>query len=99
MSLVKDMKMTEKQMKHMAVAILDGLKEQKVVEFKESEGAVLERAIAIIRADYAREAQLDREVNAMMDQLEKQNTGEPFQRYIMFPMLKKRLAKEKKIIL
>ncbi|MBX3022601.1 MAG: DUF507 family protein [Bdellovibrionales bacterium] len=93
------MKMTDKQMKRMAVAILNGLKNQKVIEFKEKEETVLERATAIIRADYEREAQLDREVNAMMDQLERQNTGETFQRFKMFPMLKKRLAKEKKIIL
>lgn len=99
MSLVKDMKVTEKQMKRMAEAIFKGLKAQKVIEFKEKEETVLERAIAYIRADYQREAELDREVNAMMDQLERQNTGEPFQRFKMFPMLKKRLAKEKKIIL
>ena len=43
-------------------------------------------------------SELDAEVNRMMDDLEKQSSGE-FQRYKMFPMLKKRLAKEKKIIL
>jgi hypothetical protein len=98
MSLVKGMKISEKQMKRMAEAILKGLKEQKVVQFKEKEDAVLERASALIRADFHREAELDREVNRMMDDLERQNQGE-FQRYKMFPMLKRRLAKEKGIIL
>jgi hypothetical protein len=92
------MKMTEKQMKRMAEAMLHGMKAQKLITFKEKEDVVLERATAIIRADYAREAELDREVNKMMDDLERQNPGE-FQRFKMFPMLKKRLAKEKKIIL
>ena len=98
MSLVKGMKVTEKQMKRMAEAILRGLKEQKVIQFKEKEDVVVERAAAMIRADYQRERELDQEVNRMMDDLERQNPGE-FQRYKMFPMLKKRLAKEKGIIL
>ncbi len=99
MSLVKGMKISEKQMKRMAVAILKGLKEQNAIEqFKEKEEVVLERAFAIIKSDFEREAELDREVNRMMDDLERQNPGE-FQRFKMFPMLKRRLAKEKGIIL
>lgn len=82
----------------MADAILRGLKAQNVIQFKEKEEVVLERAAAIIRSDYNREAELDREVNKMMDDLERQNPGE-FQRFKMFPLLKKRLAKEKGIIL
>jgi hypothetical protein len=85
-------------MKRMAEAIFKGLKEQQVITFKEKEEVVLERAVAIIKGDYFREAELDREVNRMMDDLERQNPGE-FQRYKMFPMLKKRLAKEKGIVL
>lgn len=92
------MKVSEKQMKRMAEAIFKGLKEQKVVVFKEKEDAVLERATSIIRMDFQREQELNNEVNRMMDDLERQNPGE-FQRYKMFPMLKKRLAKEKGIVL
>ena len=83
----------------MVTAIFKGLKEQNAIEqFKEKEELVIERAFAIIKADFDREAELDREVNRMMDDLERQNPGE-FQRFKMFPMLKKRLAKEKGIIL
>jgi hypothetical protein len=92
------MKMTDKQMKRMAEAILNGLKKQNVIQFKEKEDVVAERAAAIIRADFEREAELDREVNRMMDDLERQNPG-AFQRFKMFPMLKRRLAKEKGIVL
>jgi hypothetical protein len=98
MSLVKGMKISEKQMKRMADAIIQSLKEQKVIQFKEKEEMVRERATALIRSDFAREAELDREVNRMMDDLERQNPGE-FQRFKMFPMLKRRLAKEKGIVL
>lgn len=97
-TLVKVMKISDKQMQRMAKAILNGLKEQKVIVFKEKEEIVQERATSLIRGDFEREAQLDKEVNRMMDDLEKQNPGE-FQRYKMFPLLKKRLAKEKGIIL
>lgn len=97
-SLVKGMKMTEKTMRRIAQAILDGLKAQKVVQFKEKEDVVLERAAAIVKSDFIREAELDQEVNRMMDDLERQNPG-GFQRYKMFPLLKKRLAKEKGIVL
>jgi hypothetical protein len=93
------MKITEKQMRRMAGAIMKGLKEQKVIEqFKEKEEDVLERAFEIIRADFAREHALDQEVHKMMDDLERQNPN-GFERYKMFPMLKKRLAKEKGIVL
>ncbi len=98
MSLVKGMKVSDKQIKRMAEAILKGLKNQNVIQFKEKEETVLERAAAIIRGDFNREAELDQEVNRMMDELERQNPG-GFQRYKMFPMLKRRLAKEKGIIL
>ena len=90
--------MNDRQLYRIAEALLRGLKNQKVITFKEKEDVVVKRAIEIIRADFNREAELDSEVNRMMDDLEKQNPGE-FQRYKMFPMLKKRLAKEKKIIL
>lgn len=92
------MKVTEKQFKAMASAILESLKKHNMITFKEKEEVVLQRAIALVRGDFEREAQLDIEVNRMMDDLEKQNPGE-FQRFKMFPMLKKRLAKEKGIIL
>ena len=93
------MKISESQMKRMATAIMNGLKQQQVIEqFKEKEETVLQRAIEIIKADFARESALDQEVHKMMDDLERQNPN-GFERYKMFPMLKKRLAKEKGIVL
>ena len=98
MPLVKAMKMTEKQMGRMAKAILNGLKTNQVIEFKVTEEKVLARATAIIAANFAAEGDLDKEVHRMMDDLERKGSGE-FQRYKMFPMLKKRLAKEKGFVL
>ena len=90
--------MNDKLIKKMVDAIFLSMKEQKVIQFKEKEETVSQAAGAIIRGDFQREQQLDMEVNKMMDDLERQNPG-AFQRFKMFPMLKKRLAKEKGIIL
>jgi hypothetical protein len=96
--LVKDMKISDKLIERIVRAVFRELKEQEVVTFKEKEDKVFRRAVDLIANEYQREAQLDAEVHKMMDDLERQNHGE-FQRFKMFPLLKKRLAKEKGIIL
>ena len=90
--------MTDKQIDRMVTLILRELKEQNLMTYKGKEGDVHSRGIAIVKQNFADEAELDGEVNAMMDDLERKNPGE-FQRYKMFPLLKKRLAKEKGFIL
>ncbi len=78
--------------------IFDELKNQNAIEFKESEEKVFKVAVQYVQNDFAKEAALDIEVNKMMDQLEKKNPGQ-FERYKMFPLLKKRMAQEKGIVL
>lgn len=90
--------MTSLQIERIAKKIFAELKSQNLVEFKTPEDKVFRRAVEIIKADFDREAALDREVNLMLDDLERKNPGE-FQRFKMFPLLKKRLAKEKGIVL
>ncbi len=92
------MKVSDKLINRLVQAVFKDLKEQNTITFKEKEDKAVQKACAIIRNEYARESQLDQDVNKMMDDLERQNSGE-FQRYKMFPLLKKRLAKEKGIIL
>lgn len=92
------MRLTEKHIKRLSQLILKELETAKVIEYKSSTQQVLDRVHQIIKADYQREAQLDQDVVRMMDDLERQNPGS-FERYKMFPMLKKRLAKERGIIL
>lgn len=92
------MKITDKQIQRMVGMVLNELEAQKIITYKAKPHDVAARAAQLVRADYQRESELDMEVNRMMDDLERQNPGE-FQRYKMFPLLKKRLAKEKGIIL
>ncbi len=90
--------MTDKQIQRMVKLVFDELKEHNVITFKDKEAVVFDRAMALVKNDFLHEKDLDEEVNKMMDDLERQNPGS-FQRYKMFPLLKKRLAKEKGIVL
>lgn len=92
------MKLTPLQMQKLVEKVFEAWKQNNVIVFKEDEKKVFARALEVIKADYQRETDLDREVNQMLDQLEKSNSGE-FQRYKMYPILKQKLAKERKIIL
>ena len=92
------MKISDGQIKRIVHLIFKGLKEGQLVHFKEKEEKVFLRAVSIIKKDFNRELELDQEVHTMMDQLEIENPGS-FQRYKMFPILKKKLAEKKGIIL
>ena len=71
-------------------------KEKEIIVHKEAE--TLRNHIShLITQNFEQETELDREVQAFMDDLEKQ--GHSFERYKMFPLLKKKLAKQKGIIL
>lgn len=91
-------KLTEKQIDRMVKMIFDNLKAHRMVTFKEPEEKVFRRAVELVKADFDREKALDQEVLKMMDELEAQNP-EGFQRYKMFPLLKRKLAEQKGIVL
>lgn len=92
------MKLNDKVLQRLVQYVFRELKSSQTIIFKEKEEKVAARALEILRAEIRKESDLDAEVNRMMDDLERQSPGE-FQRYKMFPLLKKRLAKERGIIL
>lgn len=92
------MKMTPAQLESIAQKVLQQWKQDKLITFKVDEKKVFTRMVEILKADYQKELDLERDVQKMLDQLEKSNPGE-FQRYKMYPLIKKQLAKEKKVIL
>lgn len=92
------MKLTPGQMQALAHKVLNHWKKQNLVTFKVDEGVVLNRLMDVMKAEIQKEIDLDRDVNQMLDQLERTNSGE-FQRFKMYPILKQKLAKEKKVIL
>ena len=85
-------------MQKLVEKIFEQWKKQNVIIFKDDEKKVFARALESVRQEYQKEADLDYEVNKMLDQLERTNSGE-FERYKMYPILKKKLAKERKVIL
>ena len=97
-SFSQHMKLSERQIQRLVHMVLHELEVGKAITFKAKPHEVAARGTQIIKADYQREAGLDQDVQKMMDDLERQNPGS-FERYKMFPLLKKRLAKEKGIIL
>ena len=70
----------------------------KALELKADQKEILSCIHSLISQDLNREKELELEVNTMLDELEKSHTGQ-FERYKMFPLLKKKLAKQKGIIL
>ena len=60
--------------------------------------AIREAVHGILNQDLNKEAALEQEVQKMLDALEKTHTGQ-FERYKMYPLLKKKLAEKKGIIL
>lgn len=92
------MKLTTSQIQRLSEKILNQWKTQNLITFKVEEKVVLNTIIASLVKELKKEEQLDIEVNAMIDQMEREHEGE-FQKHKMFPKLKQKLAKERKIIL
>jgi hypothetical protein len=86
------------QIQKIVEKVIFNWKQQAVITFKEDEKKVIESAIQAVLDDYQKELDLDKEVHAMLDKLERSNSGE-FQRFKMYPLLKQKLAKEKKVVL
>lgn len=92
------MKLTPLQMQKLVEKVFEAWKKQNMVTFKVDEKKVFERALNAVKDEYQKEADLDREVNKMLDELERTHGGE-FQRFKMYPILKQKLAKERKVVL
>lgn len=92
------MKLNHQQMNRIIHMVFEKWKKNNIVTFKEDEPKVFARALKAITDDLQKELDLEKEVNQMMQDLERSNPGQ-FQRYKMYPILKQKLAKEKKVIL
>ena len=93
------MKLTTSQIQRLSEKILKQWKAQpNLITFKVDEKVVLQTIIDAIINELKKEEKLDQDVHALMDQMEREHEGQ-FQRHRMFPMLKQKLAKERKIIL
>ena len=92
------MKLTNHHLEVIVNKVLKSWKDQNIIQFKVDEKKVQARMLEALKVDFQKEIDLEREVNKMLDDLERSNSGQ-FQRFKMYPMLKQKLAKEKKVIL
>ena len=92
------MKITPRQIQSIVQEVFRSWKKENIVNFKQGEQKALEEAIKNISKDYAKEQYLEKEVEAMMDELERTHS-DSFERYKMYPLIKKKLAQKKGIIL
>lgn len=92
------MKLSNQQLEVIVNKVLNAWKNQKIIEFKADEKKVFQTMLDALKNDYQKELDLEKDVNKMLDDLEKAHSGE-FQRYKMYPLLKQKLAKERKVVL
>ncbi len=92
------MKITTQQISALATMIFSEWKKSSLVKMKVDEKQILERITQVIKENYAEEGELDREVQKMVDDLERQH-GNSFQRHKMQQMVKQELAKKRKFVL
>ena len=78
--------------------IFEEWKKNDLVEWKADEKKVAESIHLILSEDLNKEKALEKEVSQMLDELEKTHAGQ-FDRYKMYPLLKKKIAKKNGIIL
>lgn len=91
------MKLTASQIQRLSEKILNQWKSQNLITLKVEEKQVLQAMKDAINEELQAEADLEKEVHGLMNQMEQQ--GQQFQRGKMFQLLKTKLAKEKKVIL
>lgn len=91
------MKLSPSQVESLVRKVVSGLEKQNLVSLTKGKQAALARARDIVLDDFKKEAQLDAEVEKLMDQMEAE--GGPFQRHKMFGKLKQKLADEKGVVL
>lgn len=92
------MKLSTTQLQMIATKVLAHWKQQNVIVFKQDENIVLGKMNEILKKEVQKEVDLDRDVNQKLDELERTNAGQ-FERYKMYPLLRKQMAKERKLIL
>lgn len=92
------MKLTTSQIQRLSEKILNQWKSQNLITLKVDEKVVLQTIKDCITQNIKEEELLDKDVQLMMHDLERQH-GDQFSRGKMFPILKQKLAKERKFIL
>jgi len=92
------MKLSENQISKIAADVFNSLNNNNSIELKNERDQILKCIKSTIKKNIQEESALDNKVNLMMDELERQNENQ-FERYKMFPLLKKKLAQQQGFVL
>ena len=93
------MRFTEDLVRRLCAAILARWKAKGLIHPKASDEALLSRMTAEIHMDIQREAELDREAEALLEKHLQKIEGTQANTRILFQKIKERLAKERDIVL
>ena len=93
------MKFTDDLVRRLCAAILARWKAKGLIRPKASDDALLSRMTAEIRKDIEREAELDRDAEAMLQKHLGQIVATQVNSRILFQKIKERLAKERDVVL
>lgn len=91
------MRLSQNQIQRIVHHLFTEIKSSQTTQLKADEDVIKMTILAVINKNIEEEAKLDAMVEGMMDQLERENAS--FQRYKMFPLLKKKLAEQRGFIL
>lgn len=92
------MKLKKEQIERIARLVVSKLKEKKLIKMRVGENLVLSKVVDVIVADLHGEDKLESDAKDMLDQYAQQAGGD-LDRHKMLQMIKKQLAKERKIVL
>lgn len=92
------MKLTELQKKRLAEHVLLALEEKASITYKVPREKVHERLVQEIQRNISEEMEIEAQTHRHLDKLEKTHGGE-FQRYKMFPLVKRKVAEERGFVL
>jgi len=92
------MKLSENQITKLAAEVYSELGKNESITLIGDFTKITSLISDVVKENIKNELELDQKVNAMMDTLEKQNANS-FERYKMFPLLKKKLAEQQGFVL
>lgn len=92
------MKLSPNQMNKIAVEVFKALSDVDNITVNADKEKFKSVIVQVLKQNIEEEKELDQAVNTMMDTLEEQNPN-AFERYKMFPLLKKKLAEQKGFVL
>jgi len=93
------LKFTDDLVRRLCAAILASWKAKGLIHPKTTDGALLSRMTAEIHKDIQREAELDRDTEALLQKHLSKLEGTQANSRILFQKIKERLAKERDVVL